>query len=125
MKLLSSTLTETPSASITNEAPPDFAELFAAERRHFWFRARNKLLSAVVRQLVADLADGYRLLEVGCGTGNVLRALEQVCTRGNVIGLDLYPQGLHLAGQRSDCPLVAADIHHLPVQRAVSGNRHV
>jgi SAM-dependent methyltransferase len=95
-------------------ATPDFAELFAAQDRHFWFCARNRVLANVVQRITQNLADGFRVLEVGCGTGNVLRVLEQVCARGDVIGLDLHPQGLRLARQRTRCPLVAADIHQLP-----------
>ncbi len=95
-------------------ATPNFAELFAAEERHFWFRARNRVLTDIVHRLTHRLNDGFRVLEVGCGTGNVLRNLEQVCRRGRVVGLDLYPQALRLARQRTSCPLVAADIHQLP-----------
>jgi SAM-dependent methyltransferase len=88
-----------------------FAGLFAVEDRHFWFRARNKVLARVVSRLVAKLPDGYRVLEVGCGTGNVLRVLEQVCARGQVVGMELYEEGLHYARTRVRCPLIAGDIH--------------
>jgi SAM-dependent methyltransferase len=90
-----------------------FAALFQAEDRHFWFRARNKVLARVVAQLVAGLPAGYRVLECGCGTGNVLRVLEQVCTRGQVVGMELYEEGLHYARQRVQCPLIAGDIHEV------------
>src|SRR5690349_7249949 len=88
----------------------EFAPLFAAEDRHFWFRARNRVLSALLRTLTASLPAGYRALEVGCGNGNVLRVLEQVCHRGEVIGLDHHEERLHYARQRVRCQLVQADI---------------
>jgi SAM-dependent methyltransferase len=88
-----------------------FAALFAAEDRHFWFRARNEVLAGVVRQIVGSFDAGYRVLEVGCGTGNVLRVLEQVCVHGHVTGMDLHDEGLQYARQRVKCPLIAGDIH--------------
>jgi hypothetical protein len=48
------------------------AELYAAEDRHFWFRARNLLIEAIVRQIVPNLTNGYRLLEVGCGVARAI-----------------------------------------------------
>ena len=68
--------------------------LFAIEDRHFWFRARNRIISTLVKQITAALSPGYRVLEVGCGTGNVLCVLQQVCTGGAVVGLDLFEDGL-------------------------------
>lgn len=93
--------------------PLDFAELFAAEDRHFWFRARNRVIGAVVQQLVAGFPAGYRVLEIGCGTGYVLRELERVCDRGVVTGTDLFAEGLQFARQRTRGPLVQADIYDL------------
>jgi SAM-dependent methyltransferase len=94
--------------------PSYFAPLFAAEERHFWFRARNRAIEAVVRQVTADLAPGYRVLEVGCGTGNVLRMLGRVCERGTVVGMDLHAQGLRYAAHRTGCGLVQGDLHAPP-----------
>jgi SAM-dependent methyltransferase len=88
-----------------------FAGLFQAEDRHFWFRARNQVLARVVSRLVSGMPEGYRVLEVGCGTGNVLRVLEQVCAAGQVVGMELYDEGLHYARTRVQCPLIAGDIH--------------
>ena len=90
--------------------PYYFAPLAAVEDRHFWFRARNRAIAAVVESLVADLPDGYRVLEAGCGTGNVLRVLDQACRRGVVAGMDLHAEGLVFARGRTRRPLVRADM---------------
>lgn len=94
--------------------PVYFAHLFEVEDRHFWFQARNHIISVVVSQVVSRLRGGYRFLEVGCGTGNVLQALEKVCKGGTVIGMDLFGEGLRFARQRVSSPLVQGDIHHNP-----------
>lgn len=94
--------------------PARFERVFAVEDRHFWFRARNHILAAIVAQLTAKLAPGYRVLEVGCGTGNTLRALEQASTRGTVIGMDLFGEGLRYARQRFSCGLVQGDMQRPP-----------
>jgi SAM-dependent methyltransferase len=100
-----------------DNAPLDFAELFAAEDRHFWFRRRVAVIGKVIARLVADLPPGYRVLEVGCGTGQVLRELERICHRGEVTGLDRFEEGLHFARGRTRCRLVKADLNHLPPDR--------
>jgi SAM-dependent methyltransferase len=91
-----------------------FPLLFEVEDRHFWFRVRNQVIRTLVQQIIAQLPSGYRVLEVGCGTGNVLRHLEQVCTNGRVMGMDLFWDGLRYARQRVACPLVQGDMHSPP-----------
>jgi hypothetical protein len=46
--------------------PNNFDRIFAAEDRHFWFRARNQVISALASQVVAQLSPGYRVLEMSC-----------------------------------------------------------
>jgi len=56
------------------------------DRRHWWFRGRLAVLLAVVRGLVP--ARGARILELGCGSGNVLEALAAL---GEVVGMERDP----------------------------------
>jgi SAM-dependent methyltransferase len=104
----------TRSDSATAAPLPDFApHLFAAEDRHFWFRARNTVIGRVVGSLVRALPPGYRVLEVGCGNGNVLRELERVCVRGTVVGVDLLAERLEFARRRTNCELRNGNIYEL------------
>lgn len=64
--------------------------------------------------MTSVLAPGYRVLELGCGTGNVLRILEKVCSSGIVLGVDLFAEGLQYARARSSCLLVQGDVRALP-----------
>jgi len=90
--------------------PVFFSELARIEDQHFWFRARNRVIATLTEQITKGWANGYRVLEVGCGTGNVLRALDEVCPRGMVVGMDLFAEGLTLARARTSCPLVQGNL---------------
>ncbi len=86
--------------------PAFFQVLFEAEDRHFWFRARNRVIARVVQSVMAEFSPGYRVLEVGCGTGNVLRVLERTCAKGSVMGMDPFEEALVYARQRTGCKLL-------------------
>ena len=99
--------------------PEYFDKLFRIEDRHFWFRARNAAITSVLRGAVSGLEPGYRVLEVGCGTGNVLRVIENACPKGHVFGLDLFLEGLSRARHRLCCSLVQGDIRSAPFVASV------
>jgi len=86
--------------------PDHFKAFVDIEDRHFWFRARNRTLSAVIGRLVAANAEGYRVLEVGCGDGNTLRMLEATCAGAALVGMDVYAEGLSYARRRTSARLV-------------------
>ena len=91
-----------------------FDKLFEAEDHHFWFRARNRIIAAAVSRATGSLSPGYRVLEIGCGTGNVLRVLERNAGSDRVIGMDLFSGGFKYARQRTDCALIQGDMYRLP-----------
>jgi SAM-dependent methyltransferase len=94
--------------------PVYFSPLFEIEARHFWFRARNRMIGNLIESETRKYSDRYRVLEIGCGTGNVLQLLEKVCRNGRVVGMDLYNEGLYYARQRVTCSLVQGDLHASP-----------
>lgn len=73
-----------------------FEELAALENQSFWFRARNRLLVRLTRQISRP---GDRFLEIGCGTGYVLQALARGCGLA-VTGSELFDEGLEFARRR-------------------------
>ena len=101
----------TPNASYD---PTFFEDLAQAERSHFWFQARAKAIAALIQPVVSSLPTNYRVLEIGCGTGNILRTLEQACPNAQVVGMDLYESGLQLARRDGAGSLVCADATQLP-----------
>src|ERR1022692_4847052 len=78
-----------------------FEILFAVEDRHFWFRTKKQVISLLAGQVAALLSPGYRVLEMGCGDGNVLRFLERACPTGTVVGMDLFGEGIRHARSRT------------------------
>ncbi len=99
-----------------------FNNLFSIEDRHFWFRIRRDIIAALTRQITVELPNGYRVLEIGCGTGNVMQTLEKVCTKGQVYGLDLFFSGLEYARLRTQTSLIQANVDDLPFE---SGKFHL
>lgn len=98
--------------------PRYFEPLFAAEERHFWFVARNKVICALARKILGQ-RENASILEVGCGTGNVLQALEAEFPEAELVGMDLFQEGLQFARRRVHCGLVQADLSHPPFERTV------
>ena len=95
--------------------PSVYPSLVAVEDRHFWFRARRRAIMAAFEGIRSGLAPGYRVLEVGCGTGNVLEALEESATDGTVIGMDIHQEGMRWAQRRVRRTfLVQGDAAHPP-----------
>ncbi len=86
-----------------------FAPLFAVEDRHFWFRSRNRCITAGLRSL-PEFATIRDVLEVGCGTGVVLAQLQRLFPDGRLIGMDLFEEGLKFARQRFQGTLIQGDV---------------
>src|SRR5688572_20599896 len=75
---------------------PAYVALHAEEdRHHWWFRGRLAVLQAVLRRVVT--ARPARLLELGCGSGNVLEALDEF---GEVVGMECEPRLIEVARAR-------------------------
>src|SRR4051812_17352598 len=94
--------------------PAFFATLDRVEDRHFWFRARRNVVGAVLRQITRTLPAGYHVCELGCGNGGMLRLLQQCSPGGQVVGMDVFAEGLRNARHRCDCPLVQGDVRLAP-----------
>jgi len=97
-----------------NYDPSHFLEFYSIERKHFWFYTRNKIISLITGIETRSMDTGYRVLEAGCGTGNVLEILKGSCINGKVIGLDLFNEGLNHIKQFIKVDLVQGDINTPP-----------
>ena len=94
--------------------PRYFAGVAAAERWHFWFRARNRVLRTIMMPLRDSLPAEPRVLEIGCGTGNTLRVLRDVFPSATLVGMDLFAEGLRYAKAETGAALIQARIEAFP-----------
>ena len=74
-----------------------FENLLTVESCHFWFAARNKLITWALRRFFPG---ARTFLEVGCGTGQVLRALDQAMPSLRMTGLEASFAGLRFMLER-------------------------
>jgi len=81
----------------TGYSAKNFQLLGDMEVDHFWFLARNEMISWLLHRYCAD-AD--RILELGCGTGFVSGALRQIYPNGQIAGCELHVAGMAIAWKR-------------------------
>jgi SAM-dependent methyltransferase len=97
--------------------PSYFPTLFDIEDRHFWFVGRNAIIARLLRDLASKKDAPRFVIELGCGTGNVLRFVKRACAQATVVGMDLFFEGLRFARARSGAALVQGDVRQNPFRR--------
>ena len=83
--------------TISGFDPKAFDLLAELEAGHFWFVARNRLIVGLADKFFPD---ARRFLEIGCGTGFVLRAITGSRPWQRLVGSELHPAGLSHARKR-------------------------
>ena len=95
----------------TDGYDPDFYEpLVAIEDEHFWFKSRNELIYKLIMKITEGEASKVNMLEIGCGTGNVLRSIAKAVGDLHTYGMDLFREGLIYAKKRVNASLIQADM---------------
>ena len=77
--------------------PKHFDLLFALEDNSFWFQARNHLIVWALRRFFPK---AERIMEIGVGTGFVMRAIRQAFPNAILYGSDIHVAGLQFAAAR-------------------------
>lgn len=92
--------------------PEKFKELATLEDANFWFQARNELILWGLKRYFSKM---QRYAEIGCGTGFVLSAVEREFPRAELLGTELFVEGLKFASQRCErARLVQLDARRIP-----------
>jgi SAM-dependent methyltransferase len=89
--------------------------LEAVDPKHFWFAARNRLIAWA---LTRHFPQARTVLEVGCGTGPVLRGLSEARPDLKLTGTEVSDHGLRATARAvPSAELVRADTRSLPFDR--------
>ncbi len=80
-----------------SDADYRYEALAAVEPRHFWFRARRRL---ILWALGRSCPTPRRVMEIGCGTGFVLQGIAEAFPQAELAGSDVLVSGLSHAQQR-------------------------
>ena len=92
--------------------PEAFEKLAALEAQNFWFRARNRLILWALKRHFPNM---QRFLEIGCGTGYVLKGVEHAYPEATLVGSEIFSVGLPYAASRlSSAELIQMDARHIP-----------
>jgi SAM-dependent methyltransferase len=89
-----------------------FEVLARVERRHFWFVSRSRLIVWALRR---HFPGARSLLEIGCGTGNVLAAIARTGALPRLVGSEAHAAGLAFAARRAPAAeLMQMDARRIP-----------
>jgi trans-aconitate methyltransferase len=92
--------------------PEYHAALFELETAHFWYRARNRLITWALDAWFPDIRS---MLEIGCGTGVVLVGIGSRFPETRIAGSELFATALPLAARRvPSATLFQMDARNIP-----------
>src|ERR1700694_2588895 len=89
--------------------PDEYTRMYEMEDRYWWFVGRRRIALKLFDQFRPA---GEAFLDVGCGTGVVLKELEQ---RGRPTGLDMSALALAFCRRRGIGRLVRGDATAMPL----------
>jgi SAM-dependent methyltransferase len=104
------------SGKLVNYDPSFYSQLANAEEGHFWFDARNRLICWILERYFSAHST---FLEIGCGTGYVLKGIGKRFPHYRLFGSEFYFDGLMSAHAR--LPNVAfcqSDARRLPFRES-------
>jgi SAM-dependent methyltransferase len=92
--------------------PREYEKMADVEDRMWWYHGLHRHLLACVRRFLRG--PDARVLDAGCGTGGLLRALGAGGIAGHLVGLDAWHPACRLAAERSGQPIVRGVLQRLP-----------
>lgn len=103
-----------------SDYPPEaYALLSRAEEKHFWFRGRNRIIQNIIERFIPN-PRGKSFLEIGCGTGYVLREISRMGFAAT--GMDMHGEGLRYAKKRvPEARLITGDLFTYSPEKKFDG----
>ena len=86
-----------------------YQQMAELDERHWWYRARRKILAELIRRDATPPANA-QILEIGCGTGHNLAMLGQF---GHVDGLELDEEARSISERRLGRPVMSSPLPEL------------
>ena len=106
--------TNRPLEERTAMRPLDYRVMFEVEDEHWWFVGRRKIVFTQIARLLGARRSGEgraEILDIGCGTGATLDALQNF---GRAQGIDLSFLPLTFSRQRGHERVICASATALP-----------
>lgn len=89
--------------------------LYKTEATNFWFKSRNNVITNLFKKYLG-VTEKKNILEIGCGTGFVLKALSQF-ENYNLTGAEIHIEGLKYAKRRVEkAEFIQCDATNLPFE---------
>lgn len=85
--------------------------IYKTELNHWWYRVRRKLVAKIVASYLQGRSQKLEILDVGCGTGGLMRELRQF---GDVSGVDVSPRAVAYCKERGLENVSLGDAANLP-----------
>lgn len=80
---------------------------YEQEEKHWWFAARAVIVREIIEKY-GNLAPGDTILDIGCGTGAILKSLSETY---RVVGIDMSPLAVEYSKKRG-----LTDVFEMPVE---------
>ncbi len=93
-----------------------YKEYYDLERQHWWFVAREKIISNYIKKLIKDKNlnnKDLKILNIGCGPG---RSSQYLSVFGNVTSIEYDKECCKFASERTGLEIINGSITELPFQ---------
>lgn len=88
-----------------------YETLYRTESRHWWYKTRRKIIRNLIKKHRPSFGDEIKILDVGCGTGLLLKEMESL---GNCFGVDVSKKAVDFCGKRGIVNVQVADAAGIP-----------
>jgi SAM-dependent methyltransferase len=116
-KLINGIKCYNPDVALENSDYPaeSFKLLFEIEDENFWFVNRNHIIKHLFKKHLGE--ESNKVLEIGCGTGYVLKGLYDRFKKYDLYGSEIHLEGIQFAQNRlPNIEFIQLDATHMPFE---------